>query len=73
MTFQIMTYHPQRYGGVQIRENGRAIGSMKSKASAKALCDAINIREAPSSRSRRRDVGSASKKKIAVKSRPPAD
>lgn len=47
MTPQIMTYHPQRYGGVQIRENGRAIGSMKSKAAAKALCDAINIREAP--------------------------
>ena len=43
---QIMTYHPQRYGGVQIRENGRAIGSMTSKA-AKALCDAINAREAP--------------------------
>lgn len=47
ITHQIMTYHPQRFGGVQIRENGRAIGSMKSKAAAKALCDAINVREAP--------------------------
>lgn len=44
---QIMTYHPQRYGGVQIRENGRTIGCMQSKAAAKALCDAINVRESP--------------------------
>lgn len=42
-----MSYHPQRFGGVQIRDNGRAIGSMTSKAAAKALCDAINAREQP--------------------------
>lgn len=42
----MLTYHPQPYGGVQIRDDGRTIGCVKNKALARELCDEINRREA---------------------------